>query len=293
MKKIALVACSNGLPTTEKENINKLVEILSDMDLELELSPYLYAHKGGAATSESGDIVTTGKLRAEILNKYFEDKEIEAIFDISGGDMANEVLLFLDYDIIKNSRAVFYGYSDLTTIINAIQTKTGKKSVLYQIKNLIWDETGVQRRRFQSFLEAIDKQEKTQPELFLPKWAVLQGAEDIEELLQETKVVGGNIRCFLKLAGTPYFPEVKGNVLLLESLGGTVPQISTYMAQLAQLGVFQEAKGILLGTFTKMENEDCKPTAYEIMKEYLPKDMFVAQTKEIGHGVDSKAIFIG
>ncbi len=30
-------------------------------------------------------------------------------------------------------------------------------------------------------------------------------------------VVGGNIRCLLKLAGTPYWPDMREKILLLES----------------------------------------------------------------------------
>ena len=40
----------------------------------------------------------------------------------------------------------FWEYSDLTTIINAIFTKTGKSSVLYQIKNLDYANGKLQRR---------------------------------------------------------------------------------------------------------------------------------------------------
>lgn len=45
---------------------------------------------------------------------------------------------------------MFWGYSDLTTIINAIYTKTGKASVLYQIRNLIYDHKEQQRADFRN-----------------------------------------------------------------------------------------------------------------------------------------------
>ena len=40
--------------------------------------------------------------------------------------MANEVLTDLDFEMISASDKIFFGYSDLTTVINAIYTKTGK-----------------------------------------------------------------------------------------------------------------------------------------------------------------------
>ena len=55
--------------------------------------------------------------------------------------MLFEVLPYLDFDIIADTDKEFWGYSDLTTIINAIYTKTQKSSVLYQIRNLIYQDS--------------------------------------------------------------------------------------------------------------------------------------------------------
>ena len=70
---------------------------------------------------------------------FYKDAEIKGIFDISGGDVANGILPYLDYDVIANSPKIFLGYSDLTTVLNAIYQKTGRASVLYQIRKLIYE----------------------------------------------------------------------------------------------------------------------------------------------------------
>lgn len=106
-------------------------------------------------------------------------------------------------------------------------------------------------------------------------------------------VVGGNIRCFLKLAGTEYFPDVTDKILLLEARSGNPAQIVTYFAQLEQLGVFKKVKGILLGTFTQMEREQPVPAVYSLLKRYINEELPVVKTEYIGHGEDSKAIQIG
>ena len=41
---------------------------------------------------------------------------------------------------IRDSPKPFWGYSDLTTIMNAIYAKTGVRSVLYQIRNLLRED---------------------------------------------------------------------------------------------------------------------------------------------------------
>jgi muramoyltetrapeptide carboxypeptidase LdcA involved in peptidoglycan recycling len=222
----------------------------------------------------------TAKERAKALMEFYKDDEIKGIFDISGGDLANGILPYLDYDIISDSSKIFWGYSDLTTVINAIYAKTGKASVLYQIRNLIYDH---KERQIADFSNSTMK---NGTDLF-----------DINyKFVQQNKikgvVVGGNIRCFLKLAGTEYMPELENKVLLLESLNGDVTRIETYLCQLQQIGAFDKVSGIILGTFTEMEKKKF-PTVEMLIKKLVSKDMPIVVTKDIGHGTNSKAIVIG
>lgn len=78
----------------------------------------------------------------------FQDSDVSEIYDISGGDIANQLLPYIDFDSVVKSKEILWGLSDLTTIINAIYTLTSKESVLYQVKNMVWgDCTEVQRNR--------------------------------------------------------------------------------------------------------------------------------------------------
>ena len=45
---------------------------------------------------------------------FYKNDEIKAIFDISGGDIANGILPYIDYDVIASSSKLFWG----TNIIN-------------------------------------------------------------------------------------------------------------------------------------------------------------------------------
>lgn len=138
--KVAIVCCSNGQNVVYQEKIHKLKETLIQIGLIPVFSNYIYAKEN----CKSG----TAKERADSLMEFYKDSEIKAIFDISGGDMANEILPYLDFDIIACSDKQFWGYSDLTTVINAIYAKTVKTSILYQIRNLIYKDSQVQIRNF-------------------------------------------------------------------------------------------------------------------------------------------------
>lgn len=106
-------------------------------------------------------------------------------------------------------------------------------------------------------------------------------------------VVGGNIRCLLKLAGTPYWPNMKDKILLLESRSGGADRMTACLSQLEQMGVFEQIKGIFLGTFTEMEMKQSQPGIETLVKEMAGNKIPIAKTQEIGHGTDSKRLFIG
>lgn len=271
--KIGIVCCSNGQKKSYKNKIRHLEETLISMGLQPVFSDYIYENEdvfSGCATE-----------RARVLMDFYKDESIKGIFDISGGDVANGILPYLDYDVIAKSTKLFWGYSDLTTVINAIYTKTGRPSVLYQIRNLIYDKKEQQLADFKK--SVIENGE----ELFQLKY------EFVQQTHMKGIVVGGNIRCFLKLAGTEYMPNLDGKILLLEGFSGGVAQMETYLCQLKQLGAFDKVGGIILGTFTEMERENYKPDMETLVKRIVPCDLPIAVTKNIGHGTDSKGIIIG
>lgn len=271
--KIGIVCCSNGLLENQADTINMLVQILQRSGFEPVLSPYLYGDENGYAG--------TARQRADALMDFYRDDTIEEIFDVSGGDMANEILPYLDFQTIAWSKKHFWGYSDLTTILNAIYARTGKSSVLYQVRNLTYDHSQEQLTDFLGTMLGGSSALYDFP------------CEFVRGTHMEGMVVGGNIRCLLKLAGTPFWPDMREKILLLESYGGGVPQMVTYLSQLSQMGVFKKVSGILLGTFTRMEADEYKPDIAELMLEFADKRTPIAQTKFIGHGTDSKAIRIG
>ena len=83
--KIGIVACSNGLKESSSPEMEQLKITLENLGLTPVFSEYLYAKDG----AESG----TRQQRAEALMKFYRDEEIKGIFDVSGGDLANGVML--------------------------------------------------------------------------------------------------------------------------------------------------------------------------------------------------------
>ncbi|MBO5097491.1 MAG: LD-carboxypeptidase [Agathobacter sp.] len=271
--KVGIVCCSNGQKVTYAEKIKQLENTLLDMGIEAVFNDFIY--------EKENVFCGTAQERAMALMDFYQDDEIAEIFDISGGDVANGVLPYLDYEVIANSKKRFWGYSDLTTIVNAIYTKTGHPSVLYQIRNLIYDH------REQQITDVRNTLLEGGNDLFQITYDFIQGTQ------MQGIVVGGNIRCFLKLAGTEYMPELQDKILLLESYGGDAAKMETYLCQLQQLGAFDKIAGIFLGTFSEMQENGYEPTIETLVQRIVGKDLPIAVTRDIGHGTDAKGILIG
>lgn len=271
---IGLISCSNGLDKNMKEKIDELISILSFMDINVIASKVLF--------KDNSDMSYDAKTRANALMNLYTNKDIKAIFDLSGGDLCNEILDYLDYTIISKYNKPFFGYSDLTVILNALLKKSNIINYNYQLRNLIREDSTIQITNFKnSILEG-------NADLFKFNYKWIQGSS------MNGTVIGGNIRCFLKLAGTKYMPDFNNKILFLEALSGDVNKISTFLTQYKQIGAFDNINGILLGTFTQLENDISSPKIEDIIINKLANpNIPIAKTNELGHAPDSKCIGIG
>ena len=73
----------------------------------------------------------------------------------------------------------------------------------------------------------------------------------------------------------------------------TIEGLITLLTQLKQIGVFYKISGLLLGTFTKIEQNLQNEDIYEILKDFVPENIPIAKTTEVGHSKDSKILVIG
>lgn len=271
---IGLISCSNALDYNMKDKIEELISLLSSMKLNIVKSNALYKNIDGSTTN--------GEFRAKELMSLYNNKNVKAIFDLSGGDLCNEVLDYLDYEKITCSQKPFIGYSDLTVILNTLYNKTKLVNYNYQLRNLIREDSKNQIEHFKEvFLEDQDMLSKI-------NYKFLKG-NSMEGIL-----IGGNIRCFLKLAGTNYIPSFENKILFLEALSGDINKISTFIAQYKQIGAFSKINGILLGTFTELDEKYSSTYIENLFLEKLKDyNVSIAKTSDLGHAANSKAIPIG
>ncbi|RYM00027.1 hypothetical protein EWH99_12780 [Sporolactobacillus sp. THM7-7] len=126
---VGLIACSDGLRPEEKPKIEYIEQTLGSLGLKTNKAYTIFQKKG---TPFSG----SPRERAAELMRLLIEPEVRAVFDVSGGDSANQILPLLDYDVIRSAKTPFIGISDLSVINNAIYARTGMPAFHYRIKNL-------------------------------------------------------------------------------------------------------------------------------------------------------------
>ena len=65
----------------------------------------------------------TAQERAQDIIGFFKNKSVKAIISFIGGYHSNQILKYLDFDIIKNNPKIIMGYSDMTVLLLAIYKK--------------------------------------------------------------------------------------------------------------------------------------------------------------------------
>jgi muramoyltetrapeptide carboxypeptidase len=64
-------------------------------------------------------------------------------------------------------------------------------------------------------------------------------------------LVGGNLALLAALAGTPYAPDYRGALLVLEDVGEPAYRIDRMLTQLALAGALSQIAGLVVGHFTE------------------------------------------
>lgn len=267
--KIAFCCLSDGRFPNEKQVMDRTFSMARELGYEPVPYPKLF-HERGLQSAPA-------KERASFVNDMFRDPSVKAIMDISGGDLANQCIDYLDFDAIAASDASFWGYSDLTCVINAIHTMTGKSSILMQVTQLARSER-------LSYMETL--LENGSPNL-PTDLSFLQGSH------MEGVLLGGNIRCLLKLAGTKFFPDLTDKVLFIEGYGNSINSVSALLAQHKSMGTFDRISGLIIGQYTKLDKEEGPHCIENLVLDVVGQDIPVARTHMIGHSTDSLALKIG
>ena len=246
---IGLIAPSSNV--WENDEITFATEILESFGFKVKHGKYLFQRYGYLAGQD--------KERAWDVNNMFSDSNVDGIFCLRGGYGAPRILPFLDYDMIAKNPKVFIGYSDITALLNAINTRTG----------LITFHGPIARQNYSDYtLEQFKKilfnptapTELATPPLFEAREGLVEQDNRLRVISKGSgsgkvtgKLIGGNLSLMVKLVGTPYEPNYKGKILFLEDVEEAPYRIDGMLTHLWLAGRLQQLAGIVFGKCSDCE----------------------------------------
>lgn len=209
--------------------------------------------------------------RLKDFHEAYQDSDVRCIVAITGGYNANQLLPYIDFDIVKQNPKIFCGYSDITILCNAIYTKTQQETYLgANFNNFgVYDDYFFQFI-FQHFLNVVNKVDSSFE--MATKWADNQdsiytyqehlffnkGIQVIREGNCEGKLVGGNLCTFNLLQGTPFMPDLTDSIVCIEDdqifddTQTFLLEFERNLVSLTQQPNFKKVRGLFVGRFEQV-----------------------------------------
>lgn len=260
--KVAIVAPSGQIGSDEK--IKDGLKYLK----KLGLCPILGKH----TLSKYRYMAGSDKERAEDINNAFLNPEIKAIFCVRAAAGATRILPFINYSQIKKNPKPLIGFCDNAALMLALNKKA----------NIIsWN----------GFLLTYDfKDKKLDPliqnhieNLLNGKKYIINSGHTIKKGTTKGQLICCNLSVLLRLAGTPYFPNLKNKILLIEDVHERLHKIDLMLQQLKQLPNFNKISGIILGQFTDIDSDEEDGSLNDSIEDFV-KDLDIPIIKDFCFG---------
>ena len=236
--------------TYDEDTLLVAVESLQALGLRVRVGEHVMSRYGYLAGPDRD--------RAADINAAFADDEVRGVIALRGGWGAARALPHIDFDLIAANPKVLLGYSDITTLLNAVLAQSNLVS--FHGPNATSPWTGFTTREMRKIVFNGETPLMANPRLRNGTLAVRANRTyPIVPGRARGRLVGGNLTLLSALAGSPWFPDTTGAILFLEEVDEYIYRCDRMLTQLALAGVFEKVAGVVLGGFTDC---DVSPSGY-------------------------------
>lgn len=202
--------------------------------------------------------------RVADLHEAFADTNVNAILTVIGGFNSNQLLSYIDWELIKANPKILCGYSDITALNNALFAKTGLVTysgphyssfgqkhyfdyTLEHFKRCLFEAESISlsaSRQWSDDLWWQDQDARTQ--LDNDGYLIIHPGE------ARGTILGANLGTLNLLQGTAFMPSLENAMLFLEDDEESEPHhFDRDLQSLIHLPDFSGVQGIVIGRFQK------------------------------------------
>lgn len=301
---IGFISPSAGLAPFAMHRIEKAKKTFEKLGYKVKIAKH--------ALKNSGYVSAPVKERVFDIHKMFSDPEVKLIMTTIGGNHSNQLLKYIDYELIKKNPKIFMGYSDITVLHLAFYSKANLATYYGPcVMTQFGESPQILEYTLKYFQKAISekKSEKIYPiessdqwteeildwfqKLDLKRARKLKKSNGYQWLIRGSakgKIFGGCIPSINHLAGTEFWSDSKDTIFFLDipegekfDQGLSVDKVDSYLADLDNLGVFDSIAGLIIGRpfHYSAENElELKKIIHKYLKKRKCPTLYNAN---IGH----------
>lgn len=278
---IGIMVLSSPINTVRRSKVDSMLKVVEGIGVKVRVGEHLFKNEFAAFS-------VSDRERADEFMRMVRNPNLKAIMFYRGGYGAIRTLEYLDMEEIKRNPKWIVGFSDVTSLHN-ILSNHGIQSIHGGMPSSFWL---TKRDRPDSTLITVQNAlfgKTTGYEVAPHPYNKFGEAEGI--------LAGGNMTLITASIGTPYDLKVDENtILFIEEVGEGLNDIDRYMQQLKKSGKLDKIKALLVGSFTKIR-DDQDPWnigAYELIKMYTDElDIPVVYKYPAGHSRPNYAQYLG
>lgn len=286
-------SCSHAIISSQ---IRKFAdERFKELDLRLSFSTHC---------EESDDFRSSSiESRVADLHEAFADPAVKAIITTIGGFNSNQLLSYIDWDMIKSHPKVFCGYSDITALNNAMLARAhlvtysgphystlGQELyldyTLEYFKRCLFTDDPIELRPSREWSDDAWYKDQQDRHLIQNSGYLVIHAGDVSG-----QIVGANLCTFNLLHGTQFMPSLEGTVLFIEDDSDSSPvTFDRDLQSLIHQSGFVGVKGLVIGRFQQASKITDDLLRRIIDSKHELKDVPVVANVDFGH-TDPKITF--
>ena len=245
--------------------------------------------------------------RAEEFMELILDPKVHGLMSTIGGYNSSSMIPYLDFEAIRASQKPICGYSDVTSLHVAILTAAGLRT-FYGPAVMCWfgDWPNGISESTTWFLDAVMNHCSGVRKIEQPKkwsnhsrnwengdwknvprqWQDNGDWKTLNPGTTDAPILAFNLNTLLCLAGTKYWPDFSGKILLIEDMEAPQARSERSFRQLSLMGVFDQIAGLVVSKPEFYKPQDA-PFDYDalIMEVVGPRKYPIVTNFDCGHTV--------
>ncbi|SFA98765.1 muramoyltetrapeptide carboxypeptidase [Flavobacterium swingsii] len=267
-----------AIVATARKNIDDNLKFAKD----LLTSWGLNVKVGSTIGLDLNQLAGTDEQRAKDFQEQMDNENIKAIWCVRGGYGTVRMIDLLDFTKFKENPKWIIGFSDVTVLHNHLNTM-GFKSI-----------HGIMPVSSKATEEAKESLRKS---LFGEKLGYEIEHDYMNKLGNASgELVGGNLSILYSLMGSKSAINCDDKILFMEDLDEYLYHIDRMMMNLQRNGCLESIKGIIVGSMTKMKDNDIPwgKNALQIIEDVTKKyNIPIIYNFPAGHIQDNRALIMG